>query len=124
MMSVSDDKQANIIDAFNTTYRYLDDILNINDIYFDNMVSQIYPSELKLKANTSYTVVACLGVYLSISYDIVSTKMYDKRGDFEIVNFPSLEGDVSRSTSYGVYISHSYVLLEHLAICSWLQHSQ
>ena len=124
MMSLSDDKQANIIDAFNTTYRYLDDILNINDIYFDNMVSQIYPSELKLKANTSYTVVACLGVYLSISYDIVSTKMYDKRGDFEIVNFPSLEGGVSRSTSYGVYISHSYVLLEHLAICSWLQHSQ
>ena len=118
MMSLSDDKQANIIDAFNTTYRYLDDILNINDIYFDNMVSQIYPSELKLKANTSYTVVACLGVYLSISYDIVSTKMYDKRGDFEIVNFPSLEGGVSRSTSYGVYISHSYVLLEHLAICS------
>ena len=42
MMSLSDDKQADIIDAFNTTPRYLDDILNINNIYFDNMVSQIY----------------------------------------------------------------------------------
>ena len=42
MMSLSDDKQANIIDAFNTTSRYLDDFLNINNVYFDNMVSQIY----------------------------------------------------------------------------------
>ena len=46
MMSLSDDKQAVIIDAFNTTYRYWDDILNINNVYFDNMVSQINPSEL------------------------------------------------------------------------------
>ena len=45
-MSLSDDKQADIIDAFNTTSRYMDDMLNINNIYFDNMVSQIYPSEL------------------------------------------------------------------------------
>ena len=54
MVSLSDDKQADMIDAFNTTLRYFDDILNINNIYFDNMVSQIYhPSELQLnKANT------------------------------------------------------------------------
>ena len=42
MMSLSDDKQADVIDALNTTSRYLDDILNINNLYFDNMVSQIY----------------------------------------------------------------------------------
>ena len=49
---VSDDKQADVIDVFNTTSRYLDDILIINNVYFDNMVSQIYPSELQLnKAN-------------------------------------------------------------------------
>ena len=53
MMSLSDDKQADIIDAFNTTSRYLDDILNINNVYFDNMVSQICPSELQL--NIAYT---------------------------------------------------------------------
>ena len=46
MMSHSDDKQADVIDAFYTTSTYLDDILNINNVYFDNMVSQIYPSEL------------------------------------------------------------------------------
>ena len=42
MMVLSDDKQADIIDAFKNTSRYLDDILNINNVYFDNMVSQIY----------------------------------------------------------------------------------
>ena len=53
MMSLSDDKQANIIDTFNTTSRYVGDILNIINVYFDNMVSQIYLSELQLnRANT------------------------------------------------------------------------
>ena len=42
----SSDKQANVIDAFYTNSRYLDDILNIINVSFDNMVSQIYPSEL------------------------------------------------------------------------------
>ena len=46
IVSLSDDKQADVIGAFNTTSRYLDDILNINNVYFDNIVSQIYPSEL------------------------------------------------------------------------------
>ena len=41
MMSLSDDTQADVIDAFNTTSKYLGDILNINNAYFDNMVSQI-----------------------------------------------------------------------------------
>ena len=75
MMSLSD--------AFNTTSRYLDDILNINNVYFDNMVSQIYPSELQLnKTNASDTKAAILDLHLSISNDIVSTKIYDKRDDF------------------------------------------
>ena len=68
MMSLSDDKQADVIDAFNTTSRYLDDILNITNVYFDNMVSQIYPSELQLnKANTSYKEATFLDWHLSIS---------------------------------------------------------
>ena len=48
MISLSDDKQADVIDAFNTTSRYFDDILIINNVYFDNMISQIYHSELQL----------------------------------------------------------------------------
>ena len=108
MMALSDDNQADIIDAFNTTSRYLNNIFNINSVYFDTMVSQIYPSELQLnKANTSDTEAAFLDFHLSISNDIVSTKINDKRDDFdfEIVNFPFFDGDAPRSTSYGVYIS-------------------
>ena len=70
MMSLSDDSQADAIDAFNTTSRYLDDILNINYVYFDNMVSQIYPSEQQLnKVNTSDTEAAFLDLHLSVSND-------------------------------------------------------
>ena len=46
MMSLSDDKQADIIDTINTTSRYLDDILNIHNVYSDNMVSHLYPPKL------------------------------------------------------------------------------
>ena len=76
MMSLSDDKQADVVDAFKTTSRYLDDILNIYNVYFDNMVSQIYASELQLnKTNTSDTEATFLDLHLSISNDIVSTKI-------------------------------------------------
>ena len=90
MRYLSGNKQADIIDTFNTTSRYLDDILKHFNVYFDNMVGQLYPSELQLnKAITSDTKAAFLDLHLSISNDIVSTKMYDKRDkfDFENVNF-------------------------------------
>ena len=108
MMSLTDDKQSDIIDAFSTTSRYLDDSLNTNNVYFYTMVRQIYLSNLQLyKAITSDTEAAFLNLHLSIYNDIVSTKINDKRDDFdfEIVNFPFLDGDVPRSTSYGFYIS-------------------
>ena len=72
MMALSDDKQTDVIDAFNTTSRYLEDILNINNVYFDNMVSQIYPSELKLnKENAPDTKAAfetCICQFLMILF--------------------------------------------------------
>ena len=97
-------------------FRYLDDILNINNVYFDNMVtSQIYPSELQpSKANTSDIETAFLDSHLTISNDTLSTKIYDKRNDFdfEIVNFPFLDGDVPMES---IFLS-SFVLLKHLAM--------
>ena len=75
-----------MIDAFNSTSRYLDDLLNIDNIDFEQIVRRIYPA---------------------IHNDTVSTKINDKRDDFDfdIVNFPYLDGDVPRRPSYGVYIS-------------------
>ena len=72
------------------------------------MVCQIYPSQLQpYRVNTSDTEAAFLDLHLSISIGIVSTKIYDKHDnfDFEIVNFPFLDGDVSCFKFYGVYIS-------------------
>ena len=108
MLSLSKDNQSDVNEAFNSTTWYLDDLLNIDNNFFDSMVNRIYPSELQLnKANVSDTEASDLDLHLSISDGFVQTKIYDKRDDFDfdIVNFPFLDGDVPRSTSYGVYIS-------------------
>ena len=94
MLSLSDNNKADIIEAFNSTSRYLDDLLNIDNPYFEQMVGQIYPTELQLnKANSSDTEAPFLDLNLSITNGIVSSKIYDKRDDsnFEIVNFPFLD---------------------------------
>ena len=82
------------------------------------MVGQIYPTELQLnKANSSDTEAPFFDLNLSISNGIVSSKIYDKQDDFnfEIVNFPFLDGDFPRSPSYCVYISH---LIRFARVCS------
>ena len=82
------------------------------------MVGQIYPIELQLnKANSSDTEAPFLDLNLSITNGIVSSKINDKRDDFnfEIVNFPFLDGDVPRSSFYGVYISQ---LIRFARVCS------
>ena len=108
MLSLSEDNQSDVTEAFNSTSRYLDDLLNIDNDFFDSMVNRIYPSELQLnKANVSDTKASFSDLHLSISDGFVKTKIYDKRDDFDfdIVNFPFQDSDVPRSTSYGVYIS-------------------
>ena len=84
------------------------DFLNSDNPYFEGMVNRIYPPELQLnKANTSDTEAPFLDLHLSISNGFDSSKIYDKRDDFvfDMVNFPFFDGDVLRSTSYGVNIS-------------------
>ena len=49
MLSLSEDNQSDVIEAFNSTSRYLDDLLNIDNNFFDSMVNRIYPSELQLR---------------------------------------------------------------------------
>ena len=118
MKNLSSDNQADVIKAFNKTSRYLDDLLNIDNPYFEGMVKQIYRPESQLnKANTSDTEDTLLGLHLSISNGFVSSKINDKRNDFDfdIVNFPFLDGDVPRRPSYGVLISQ---LIRFARVCS------
>ena len=82
------------------------------------MVGQIYTTKLQLnKANSSDTEALFLDMDLCITNGIVSSKIYDKRDDFnfEKVNFPVLDGDVSRYPSCGVYISR---LIRFVRVCS------
>ena len=53
-MSLSENNQAGVIEAFDSTSRYLDDLLNIDNPYFKQMVSQIYPTEHKLHTAHSF----------------------------------------------------------------------
>ena len=83
--SLSDDNQNDFMyEAFNSTPTYLDDLLKIDNHYFDGMVNQNYLPELQLnKANTSDTEAPFLDLHLHISNDFVSLKIYDKPNDFD-----------------------------------------
>lgn len=113
-----DPNKHHLIETFNHTYRYLDDILALNNPTFSNFINDIYPKELTLnKANSTDSRCPFLDLDLSIINGRLHTKVYDKRDDFSfpIVNFPFLEGDVPLAPSYGVYISQ---LVRYARICS------
>ena len=92
MDSLDHDNQADVIEAFNSTSRYLDVLLNIDNPYFEGMVNQVYPPELQLnKASTTDTEAPFLDLHLSVANGFVSST-YDMRNDFDfdVVNFPWL----------------------------------
>ena len=92
----------------NTTYTFILFGIVFIDSTFYSHFHRIYPAELQLnKAYASDTKAAFLDLKLSIHNDTVSTKIYNKQDyfNFDIVNFPFLDGDVPRRPSYGVYIS-------------------
>ena len=116
MKSLTKEKRYDLIDAFNSTSRYLDDLLNIDNIHFENMVHRIYPAKLQLnKANSSDTEAAFLDLNLSIHNDIVSTKIYDKWDDFNLILLISRP---STSLLWCIYIYIStYLLCQSIFAC-------
>ena len=86
MLSLSDDNKSEVIEAFNSTSRYLDDLLNIDNKFFDSMVNHIYPSQLQLnKANVSDTKDSFLDLHFSILDGFVKTNIFDKRDDLILI---------------------------------------
>ena len=117
MKSLTKEKRHDLIDAFKYTSRYLDDLLNIDNIHFEHMVHRIYPAELQLnKANASDTEAAFLDLNLSIHNDKVSTKIYDKRDDLILILLMSRSlMAMSLNVSLMVYIYlNLFALPEHL----------
>ena len=94
------------------------DLLNIDNPCFEQMVGRICPNELQLNGTSASVAEApFLDLSLSVADGMVSFKIYDKWDDFnfEIVNFPFLDGDVPRFPSYGVCISQ---LIRFARVCS------
>ena len=116
MSNLHKSKQYDLIDMFNDTSRYLDDIFTIDNPEFEKHIPDIYPTELQLnKAITSDKETSFLDLNIKVVGSDVHTSVYDKRDDFgfPIVNFPWFSGDVPRLPSYVVYISQ----LVRFAIC-------
>ena len=108
MTSLSDVKQAEIIEAFKSTSRCLDDLLNVDNPYFEGVVGRVCPPGLRLsRADTAGAEAPFLDLRLSISGGFVSSGICDKRDGFgfDVVGFPFLDGDVPRSNSCGVCVS-------------------
>ena len=95
--------------SFNFTFRYIDDVMSLNNNKFGDFVDAIYPEELEIKDTTDADNQASY-LDLSLKFDSahnLQVKLYDKRDDFNfsIVNFPFLCGNIPQSPAYGVYIS-------------------
>ena len=113
-----DPSKLHLVDKFNNTFRYLDDILALNNDDFDRYTNEIYPPELTLnKANTNNQHCPFLDLDITVCNGKLNTKIYDKRDDFNfpIVNYPHLDGDVPLAASYGVYISQ---LVRFARVCN------
>ena len=103
-------KNKSLAVAFNSTFRYIDDVLSINNDRFHSYVDSIYPSELEIKDTTeSSTSASYLDVLLNIdSGGKLTTQLYDKRDDFNfaIVNFPYTCSNIPLSPAlWRVYLS-------------------
>ena len=103
MSDLHKSKRHDLIDLFNDTSRYLDDIFTIENPEFEKYIPDIYPAELQLnKSNTSDKETS----FLDLNIKVIGSDIHTKSDDFgfPIINFPWLSGDVPRLPSYGIYI--------------------
>ena len=110
--------------SFNFKFRYIDDVLSLNNSRFGDFVGRIYPIELEIKDTTDTdTSVSYLDLHLDIdSEGRLSTKLYDERDDFNfsIVNFPFICSNIPAAPAYEVYICQ---LIRYSRACGSYQDS-
>ena len=111
-----------LVRSFNFTFRYIDDVLSLNNSMFGDFVDRIYPIELEIKDTTDTDRSAS---YLDLHLEIDSegrlrTKVYDKGDDFSfpIVNFPFICSNIPAAPAYGVYISQ---MIRYSRVCGSYQ---
>ena len=102
---------------FNRTFRYIDDLLTLNNPGFCTFIDQIYPKELKLKRTTEGSDnCSYLDLKISIEAGRYTTDLYDKRETFKfkIVNFPHMDSNIPSTPAYGVFVSQ---LIRYMRVC-------
>jgi hypothetical protein len=103
---------------FNSTFRYIDEVLSINNNQFQSHADSINPNELENRDTTeSPTSASYLDILLKLDTNAkITTQLYDKRDDFNFsINFPYLCSNIPASPAYGVYISQ---LIRYARACS------
>ena len=107
---------------FNIPYRYIDDVLSINNREFENYLGRMYPAELEIKDHhREKNFCSYLDLLLSIGRDgQLYTSIYDKRDyfNFHTTNFPFLRSNIPSSPAYGVFISQ---IIRYAGACSWYE---
>ena len=103
------DKDWKLAHTFESSFRYMNDVLSLNNSWFGDYLHRIYPNELEVK-DTTDTQRSASYLVLHIEIDNgwrLKRKLYDKRDDFTfpIVNFPFISSNIPASPAYGVYIS-------------------
>ena len=94
--------------SFNLTFRYIDDLLSVNNKHLKDYITSIYPSDLELKETTESNITCSfLDLLLFNDGGILKSKVYDKRDDFnfDIVNYPYISSNIPINPAYGVYVS-------------------
>ena len=108
VLSLSEEDRSGVVGAFGSASRCLDGLLGVGSGFFGSVVGRVCPSGLRLDgANVSDAEASFLGLHLSVLDGFVRAGVCGERGgfDFDIVDFPFLDGDVPRSASCGVCVS-------------------
>ena len=116
-----ENKEFNILNKFNFCFRYIDDLLCINnDQLMDEVMKDIYPQELSLTSDDAILKSDYLDLSIEIRNGKIHTSLFDKRDafGFTIVNFPDLSGNIPKKQSYGVFTSQ---LIRYARCCQDLE---
>ena len=116
-----ENKEFDILRKFNYCFRYIDDLLCINnDQFMDSVMEEIYPKELSLTSDDAVLKAHYLDLDLDIVHDKIEYNIFDKRDafGFSIVNCPDLSGNIPNTQSYGVFVSQ---LIRYARCCQHLK---
>ena len=101
-------QNSQVAKIFSNTFRYIDDLLKLNNPTFEQEISNIYPQQLELKRTTETdSRLSYLDLEVNISDRRFTTAVFDKRDgfNFHTVNFPHMDSNIPSKPAYGVYIS-------------------